>query len=263
MPELPEVETVVRSIAPLITGERIRAAEFFSHRVTRNDFDVTAKSLFGATIVGVRRRGKQILIDLDRGLLYVHLGMTGRLLWKAEPGRYTRAIIELENGVLLYDDVRQFGRVEFFENATPSLSSVGPDALGIQFEDFHSRLRSRRGRLKAVILNQSFIAGVGNIYADESLFAARIHPLALSNRLSKQRVERLYKSMIEILQLAIHHRGSSISDYVDAAGKRGSFQQFHSVYGRAGEPCLRCGSPIRRVVVAGRGTHYCPRCQRV
>ena len=263
MPELPEVETVVRSIAPHIVGQRIRAASFFSRQVTRNDFLETAASLVGKSILGVRRKGKQIFLDLDGGILYIHLGMTGKLLWNAVAGRYTRAVIELENGVLLYDDIRMFGRVEFFEQSPPALSRVGPDALGIQFSDFHSRLRARRGRLKAVILNQSFIAGVGNIYADESLFAARIHPLALSDRLSKQRSEKLHKSLIEILELAIRHRGSSISDYVDSAGERGSFQQFHSVYGRAGEPCLRFGTLIRRIVVSGRGTHYCPRCQRV
>ncbi len=263
MPELPEVETVVRSIAPHITGQRIRASSFFSHQTTRRNFVDTIASLLGRVIVSVRRRGKQILIDLDQGLLYIHLGMTGSLLWNAVPGRYTRATLELENGLLLYDDIRMFGRVEFYKEIPYSLSRIGPDALGIEFEEFHSRLRARHGRVKGIILNQSFIAGVGNIYADESLFAARIHPLAQSSRLSEHRSERLHSSLNEILRLAIHHRGSSISDYVDSPGERGNFQQFHSVYGRAGEPCLRCGGLIRRIVVAGRGTHYCPRCQRV
>jgi len=201
-------------------------------------------------------------MDLDRGLLYVHLGMTGKLLWKAEPGKYTRAILELDRGTLLYDDVRQFGRVEVFKTPPASLKRVGPDALTVGFDDFYARLKRRSGSIKPLLLNQSFVGGVGNIYADELLFASGIHPRTSARRISRDRAEKMHRNLIEVLELAIRHRGSSISDYVDSAGERGSFQRLHSVYGREAQPCPRCGTPIRRIVLGQRGTHYCPRCQR-
>lgn len=262
MPELPEVETVVRSVAPHITGRTIERAEFYSRLVTKGGLKKTAQRLAGRVIQRVRRRGKQIFIDLDAGVLYVHLGMTGKLLWNGTPGKYTRAVLELDIGTLLYDDVRQFGRVEFFESLPETLERVGPDALGIAFEEFHARLMKRGGQIKALLLNQSFVAGIGNIYADEMLFAAGIHPRAQARRFSKKRAEKLHRNLIAVLEAAIHHRGSSISDYVDGAGERGSFQNLHAVYGRAGKPCPRCGGLIRRTVIAQRGTHYCARCQR-
>jgi formamidopyrimidine-DNA glycosylase len=188
--------------------------------------------------------------------------MTGKLLWNGEPGKYTRAVFELDNGVLLYDDIRQFGRIEFFETLPKIFERAGPDALGISFDDFHARLSQRRGQIKALLLNQSFLAGIGNIYADETLFAARIHPRAAVSRISKKRAQELHRKLLEVLEAAIKQRGSSISDYVDSAGERGSFQQMHNVYGRAGKPCPRCGAIIRRIVIGQRGTHYCPRCQR-
>ncbi len=262
MPELPEVETVVRSIAPHIVGQRIEHAEFSSKRVTRGGFAKTARAVTGATIGGVRRRGKQIFIDLDRGVLYVHLGMTGKLLWNAARGKYTRAIFELERGTLLYDDVRQFGRVEFFESLPAIFERVGPDALSVGFAEFYARLKRHTGSVKPLLLNQAFIGGIGNIYADELLFAAGIHPRTSARRISKVRAQKMHKHAVEVLQLAIQHRGSSISDYVDAAGQRGGYQQLHNVYGREGQPCPRCGTKIRRIVLGQRGTHYCPRCQR-
>jgi formamidopyrimidine-DNA glycosylase len=218
--------------------------------------------LTGLRIKGIRRRGKQILIDLEHGVLYVHLGMTGKLLWNGTPGRYTRAFLELDQGTLLYDDVRQFGRMEFFEKLPDTFNRLGPDALSVAFEDFYARLRQHRGNIKSLLLNQSFLGGVGNIYADELLFAARVHPLTAATRVSRRRAELLHQSLIEVLQLAIRHRGSSIADYVDGAGERGEFQQHHNVYGKEGQPCPRCGKAIRRIVVAQRGTHYCARCQR-
>ncbi|MGI8958199.1 MAG: bifunctional DNA-formamidopyrimidine glycosylase/DNA-(apurinic or apyrimidinic site) lyase [Bryobacteraceae bacterium] len=262
MPELPEVETVVRSLAPHLTGRTIQRAEFYSRLVTRGDPAEAARALTGAVIVGIRRRGKQIFFDLERGLLYVHLGMTGKLLWNQPPGKYARALFQLDAGTLIYDDIRQFGRVEFFETLPAALDRIGPDALDIRFEAFYARLKQHRGHVKPLLLNQSFLGGLGNIYIDEILFAARIHPHASVARISKKRTETLYEKLAEVLRLAIEHRGSSISDYVDGAGQRGAFQQLHRVYGRAGEPCLNCGTVIRRIVVAQRGTHYCPRCQR-
>ena len=262
MPELPEVETVIRSIAPYLVGRTIERAELYSRRVTRGGLGRTAQRLAGRIIQRVRRRGKQIFADLDRGVLYIHLGMTGKLLWNAARGKYTRAVIELENGTLIYDDIRQFGRVEFFQELPKLLERVGPDALGVSFAEFRARLKGRRGPIKALLLNQAFVAGVGNIYADEMLFAAGIHPRAQAGRISAKRAERLHANLVAVLEAAIEHRGSSISDYVDAAGERGAFQNLHAVYGKTGEPCPRCGAPIRRTVIAQRGTHYCARCQR-
>ena len=244
-------------------GCTIQSAELRSRRVTRGGLIDTATALAGATIKGIRRHGKQILIALDRGVLYVHLGMTGKLLWNAEPGKYTRAYLQLDCGALVYDDVRQFGRVEFYSVIPALLERVGPDALTVPFEQFFERLKQRRVTIKALLLNQAFVGGVGNIYADEALFASGIHPRASSSRMSETRARRLHSNVLQVLELAIQHRGSSISDYVDSEGKRGAFQQLHNVYGRAGESCPRCGSSIRRIVVAQRGTHYCPRCQRV
>jgi formamidopyrimidine-DNA glycosylase len=262
LPELPEVETVVRSLSAHVVGRTIQHAEFYSHRVTRGDQAQTVNALVGATILGIRRRGKQIFFDLDHGLLYVHLGMTGKLLWNQTSGKHTRALFELDSGTLIYDDIRQFGRVEFFEKLPTVLDRLGPDALNITFEEFYARLKQHRGQVKPLLLNQSFLGGLGNIYIDEILFAARIHPRASVARISKKRAETLHEKLTEVLRLAIEHGGSSISDYVDGAGERGAFQQLHRVYGRTGERCPNCTAPIRRIVVAQRGTHYCPRCQR-
>ncbi|MBV9301134.1 MAG: DNA-formamidopyrimidine glycosylase [Acidobacteriaceae bacterium] len=262
MPELPEVETVVRSLRPHLVGQTVRCAQFYSRLVTRGSRAHAARSLAGAVILGIRRRGKQIFFDLDRGLLYIHLGMTGKLLWNTTPGKHARAKLELDNGTLIYDDPRQFGRVEFFKQLPPALNRLGPDALDIPFENFYARLKQHRGQVKPLLLNQCFLSGLGNIYIDEILFAARIHPRAPVARFSKKRAQILHKHLGEILQLAIRHRGSSISDYVDGAGDRGAFQQLHQVYGRAGERCPNCATKIHRIVIGQRGTHYCPRCQR-
>ncbi len=262
MPELPEVETVVRSIAPYITGHVILQAEVFSRRVTRGAFAATTAGLTGNRIEKVRRQGKQIFVQLDRGILYMHLGMTGKLLWNGERTKYARAILELDNGTLIFDDIRQFGRVEYFSEMPDFLERSGPDALTVSAAEFRERLKRHSGHIKPLLLNQTFIGGVGNIYADESLFAARIHPRTRAGKLSKARAEELHRQIVAILELAIRHRGSSISNYVDADGACGNYQQQHNVYGKKGEPCPRCGAAIRRIVLGQRGTHYCPQCQR-
>ncbi len=246
-----------------MTGQKILGAEVNSKRVTRNGFDETITGVTGAVIQSVRRHGKQIFFDLDRGVLYIHLGMTGKLLWNTTPTKYARAILYLEEGTLIYDDVRQFGRFEFHSRVPATIGKIGPDALEVTFDDFYSRLQKHSGFIKPVLLNQSFIGGVGNIYADEALFASRIHPRAISNKISKNRARVLYTNILEILKLAVEQRGSSISNYVDSDGAGGTYQQQHNAYGRQGEPCPRCGKTIRRVVLGQRGTHYCPGCQRV
>ena len=262
MPELPEVETVVRSLAPRLAGRRILNAKFFSRHVVRQKFPVLARRLRNQSVKSVSRHGKFIVLQLDHGILSIHLGMTGKLLLDSEPGAYARAIFELDRGLLVYDDIRHFGRIEWSAQLPERAGALGPDALDIPLADFLKLLKKRNAQIKSLLLNQRFLRGMGNIYTDEALFEARIHPRAIASRLTKARATRLHQAMIGILTAAIRLKGSSISDYVDADGAKGSFQLQHQVYGRAGEPCPTCGSPIRRVVVGQRGTHYCPKCQR-
>ena len=262
MPELPEVETVVRTLAPKLTGRRIVNARFYSKHVVRQKFPVLARRVRDQRVNSVRRHGKFIVLELDCGVLTIHLGMTGKLLMDSEPGPYARAIFELDQGLLVYDDVRHFGRIEWSPQLLERAEALGPDALDIPLDDFLQRLKKKHAGIKPLLLNQRFLRGMGNIYTDEALFEARIHPRAIASRLNKDRATRLHSAMVDILAAAIRLKGSSVSDYVDADGQRGSFQLQHQVYGRAGEPCVTCGSAIRRIVVGGRGTHYCPKCQR-
>lgn len=259
MPELPEVETVVRSLAPWLTGRRILQAVARSRRVVRSSLGGAE----GQAVRAVRRHGKHILVELEHGILDIHLGMTGKLLLGGRHGPHTRAWFELDRGELVYDDPRQFGRIEYGARLPERTARLGPDALAVSEDEFARRLAGRRSRIKPLLLNQTFLRGMGNIYTDEALFRARIHPRAAAWRLSRERARRLHQAMVEVLGEAVALGGSSISDYVDAEGRAGSFQISHRVYGREGEPCLVCGTPIRRIVLAQRGTHYCPRCQRV
>lgn len=260
MPELPEVETVVRSVAAHLAGRKILNARFTSRFVTPGNRAKLARQLEGRRVESVQRRGKFIVMALDRGTLTVHLGMTGKLLVEGEADQHTHGMFILDQGLLLYHDPRQFGRIEFSEGPPRRVAKLGPEPLEIGFEEFRVRLR-RKARIKALLLNQTFLAGLGNIYADESLFAAGIHPLAIASRLSAARAEKLYQAIRGILTHAIRLGGSSISDYVNAQGERGWFQMEHRVYGREGEPCINCGKPVRKILVAQRGTHYCPQCQ--
>ena len=264
MPELPEVETIRRSLAPHLIGRRILAAEFRCRRVLRGgDPDAMAARLAGRRIAAVRRRAKFLLIELEGGgILMVHLGMTGRLLMGHTPGPHTHAIFTLDGGVLLYDDSRQFGCLELHDALPARVARLGPEPLEVSFAEFFAALRKRRTRLKALLLDQTFLGGIGNIYADESLFRARLHPLTPGARLGLARARRLYDAIAGVLPEAIAAGGSSISDYVDGNGRQGFFQFSHRVYQRTGEPCVVCGAIIRRTLVAQRATHYCPRCQR-
>ncbi len=246
MPELPEVETVVRTLRPHLTGRTIVAA-----------IGWTGPAI-GQTIRDVTRHGKYITLHFDSGMLLVHLRMTGKLLFDGARTPYTRAEFVLDRGILLYDDIRRFGRITW----SATYPTQGPDPLEVSPGDFAALFAGRRSRVKSLLLDQKFLRGLGNIYVDEALFRARLHPLAAGDRLSRLRVERLYTAIREVLQEAIARGGSSISDYVDGNGERGSFQKLHRVYRRTDQPCVVCGTPIKRILVAQRGTHFCPRCQR-
>jgi formamidopyrimidine-DNA glycosylase len=260
MPELPEVETIVRGLAPALAGRRILAAEFRCPRVLRGD----PQRIVGRTICAVRRHGKYIVIDFAdaSASLGIHLGMTGKLLIDPQLGAHSHAIITLDRGVLVYDDIRQFGRIELSDQFAARLEQLGPDPLSLDAQSFVSRLRARRAMVKPLLLNQSFLRGMGNIYTDEALHRAGIHPRAMASRLTRERAARLHRAIREVLLESIETGGSSVSDYVDSEGRRGSFQLQHRVYGREGEPCLVCSRPIRRILVAQRGTHFCPHCQK-
>jgi len=259
VPELPEVETIARDLAPRLAGRTITAVSVVAGLVVKTPIDEAA----GQRIVEVRRHGKYLLFQCERGVLTIHLGMTGKLLVNGARTPYTRVIFTLDDGELLYDDIRQFGRLHWSSAVSERLELLGPEPLSITAGELIERMKARRGRVKALLLNQSFLRGLGNIYVDESLFRAGVHPRAVAARLSRARIAMLHAAIQQVLTTAIEHRGSSISDYVDASGLRGGFQQLHQVYGKEGEPCAVCGAAIRRIVVGQRGTHFCPKCQRM
>lgn len=250
MPELPEVETVVRTLRPRLVGRTIVSATGGPHLDTA--------PAIGQTIRQVTRYGKYIALHFDTGMLLVHLRMTGKLLYDGARTPYTRAEFVLDQGHLLFDDIRRFGRITWATKFPPQ----GPDPLEVKFADFAALFAGRRARLKTLLLDQQFLRGLGNIYVDEALFRARLHPLLTGAGLSKARLQRLYGVIQELLGEAIVMGGSSVSDYVDGNGDRGSFQDFHRVYRRTGQPCRACATPIERILVAQRGTHFCPHCQR-
>lgn len=263
MPELPEVECIVRTLRQHLAGKRIHAVAFRSLLAAGGRAGEAVDFLAGRSITAVRRRGKFIVLELDRGFCAVHLRMTGRLVWKGAEGPHTRAVFTLESGRLVLDDIRQFARVYCGAALPEAVAALGPEPFELTPAEFRIRLQARRGRIKPLLLDQRFLAGLGNIYTDEALHRARIHPLHAAARLSGKRAESLHAAIVEVLEEAIAAGGSSISDYVDGAGRRGGFQNSHRVYGREGEPCPQCAAPVRKIVVAQRGTHYCPRCQRL
>ena len=272
MPELPEVETIVRGLRAVLPGRRV-----LSLRLGKTDFidDPAAleHELPGCRIGAVERLGKFIAVRLEkqetRPSLLIHLGMTGQLA-TARPGEpippHTHVIFALDDGrELRYTDTRRFGRMLFAADSAGRdvLGKLGDDPLEITFAAFRASLARRRAMVKALLLDQHFLRGMGNIYTDEALWRARIHPKRHAARLTLDEARRLHASMRKVLADAIRLRGSSISDYLDAAGQPGGYQRRHRVYGREGKPCFRCGTKIRRVIVAGRSSYFCPHCQRI
>ncbi len=267
MPELPEVETIRRTLGPSVEGRTIEAVLFHWPRTCAGDARETEDRLAGQRIERLDRHGKYLLFRLRKegreSLLVIHLRMTGNLLLNGEPGRYTRAEMFLEGGRrLVYHDIRKFGRWQWSERLPPRLAELGPEPLEIGRQEFIARLASRKTRLKALLLNQEFLRGLGNIYADEALFRARLHPERSGTSVSTRKAGDLHGAIQDVLQDAIAAGGTTISNYVDSKGSQGYFQLQTQVYGKTGKPCCGCGTPVRRIVVAQRSTHYCPRCQR-
>ena len=274
MPELPEVETFVTDLRPLVEGRVITEVDLRFPTIVRHpEPEAFSRDLPGRRVTALERRGKYMLLRLDGGtLLVVHLGMTGQLLHKlpGEPARpHTHVVLSLDNGTeLRYSDPRRFGRLLLGSEeelvAERKLPRLGPEPLDPDFtaRDLHRRLHGRRAPLKLLLLDQSVIAGVGNIYADESCFRARIRPDRPAGRISIGRARRLHGAIRESLLLGILNRGSSIDDYVDVYGARGRQQEELLVYGRGGEPCVGCGAPLTLIRLGGRATVFCRRCQR-
>ncbi len=282
MPELPEVETIARGVHERLQGDRIVEAWFGSHTEPfKTPPAAQASGLEGRRILAVHRTGKHIVCELGAAggqsdghsdaaptaQWIVHLGMTGRLLVTTPEGpvaAHTHARLTMASGrEVRFVDPRRFGRLELRELDRQSpFEGPGSEPLTISLTAFIELFRGRRLAIKAALLNQTLLHGVGNIYADESLFRAGIRPRRMAGRLKRAELERLHAALQHVLLQAIELGGSSVSDYVDADGVRGFFQLEHRVYMRTGQPCLQCGSPIRRILLAGRGTHYCTVCQR-
>lgn len=271
MPELPEVETVVRDLRPLIVGRTIGRV-----RVGKQSLRVPWTPAWNAAvakkrIVALRRRGKWIVVELDTGRLLIHLGMTGQLTAVAavlpKPD-HLHLVFELDGASeLRFRDVRRFGSVRFVrdEAALEEIfrrAKLGPEPFGLDRDYFRAMVRKANRSLKAILLDQRVVAGVGNIYADEACFRARLHPGRKGNRLSPAEADCLCAAVEAVIAHAIEHRGSTIRDYIGGSGLRGGFQNEFRAYGRTGEPCVDCGEAIRRLVIAGRSSHFCPRCQR-
>jgi formamidopyrimidine-DNA glycosylase len=276
MPELPEVETVARGLRKEVAGRRILSITIGKSDFIDNPADIE-RELPGRIIREVQRYGKFLLLRLTtaektgqqdgESALLVHLGMTG-MLWPrpvSEPHlKHTHVVMLLDDGrELRFIDARRFGRIAYLAKDVlqKELLRFGADPLEVELEEFQKRMH-RRARVKALLLDQRVLRGVGNIYADESLWKARIHPAHLGMRLAATQVKELYRALQDILQKAIVLRGSSISDFLDADGQPGEYQRHHRVYGREGKSCSRCKTPIRRVIVAGRSSYFCPNCQK-
>jgi formamidopyrimidine-DNA glycosylase len=273
MPELPEVETVARGLAARVAGDTIESVWIGGKpEPLKSPAAEIVSTLEHARIAGVRRVGKHIVVDLDKmrrrnnshAQWIVHLGMTGRLLVtnpETELAKHTHLIARLRSGrELRFVDPRRFGRLSVVREH--GFEAPGAEPLDVGFELFRGLFRKRKTPIKSALLNQKLLSGVGNIYADEALFRAGVRPRRRAGTLTREQLRRLYESLQQVLNEAIAAGGSSVSDYVGAEGEPGFFQFQHRVYQREGEPCLVCGTPIKRIVIAGRSSHYCPKCQK-
>ncbi|MBA2295979.1 MAG: bifunctional DNA-formamidopyrimidine glycosylase/DNA-(apurinic or apyrimidinic site) lyase [Actinobacteria bacterium] len=275
MPELPEVETVRRQLSPVLEGATITDAKIHDTRLTRPvDPRLVADALVGETIATVGRRGKYLLVRLESGrTLVVHLRMTGSLRYapagELPADAHRRAILRLDTGTdIAYRDVRRFGTWELLDedHLRPYLAArLGPEPLVQSFSSAKlTRLAAgRRAPIKAFLLDQRRIAGIGNIYADEALWRARIHPRRPAGELDETELARLHRAVRAALRKGVELEGSTLREYVTPNGSAGGMQREFHAYGRLGEPCDRCGRPIERIVVGGRGTWFCPHCQRL
>lgn len=272
MPELPEVETIRRDLAPLVVGRTIREVDVDADTLPRLagiPLDLLRANLVGRTVRGTGRRGKYLMFTLDDGHTFVcHLRMTGRLVWRAheaptEP--FQRALIAFDDGHdLRWSDMRKFGTWRLAQSPDEIIDQLGPEPIDDDFtlRQFRAILAGRSAPIKATLLDQRLIAGLGNIYVDEALFEARVRPDTPAGDVSPAAAKRLFAACRAVLERGIANRGASFRSYVDGEGRPGSQHMFVQVFRRTGQPCYVCGTPIERTVVAQRGTHFCPHCQR-
>lgn len=287
MPELPEIETIVGELKRALKGAVVLDAVFSRPKLIKGiSYPTFRKNLRGRKIQKIERKAKYILLHLSGGkTLILHLGMTGRLLLhpkkekgqvvnlktkKKEPDRFVRGQFFLnKNRVLSFSDLRLFGRVYLIDTAQvfkkEPIKKLGIDPLSKSFTYslFAEQLKKRKGRVKVVLMDQTFLAGIGNIYSDEILFEAKIHPLAPVQKLKPAQIKALYSAIKKILKKGVKYRGTSDSDYFDLRGEMGSFQKHLRVYRQTGKPCPRCKKKIERIKIAGRSAHFCPQCQRI
>lgn len=293
MPELPEVETIRRGLQTRIPGRRIGMVEVRKTNVLEVDQSELEERVRGQTVKEVARRGKFLFIRLERDTIVIHLGMTGQLtFWDQDVDdsaefdvhpttglqrirqhgvdKHTHVTFWFDDGNgLHYRDIRMFGNIRLAkvgnESEIPSIGKLGPEPLtsDFKFRDFQAGLKNRKSNIKARLLDQRFVAGLGNIYVDEALFRSKIHPTRLAGSLKKTEQKRLFEAIPVVLELGIHFGGTSMRDYVNSDGQQGSNQEELLVYGQTGQPCWVCNTAIVRIVVAQRGSHFCPRCQRV
>jgi formamidopyrimidine-DNA glycosylase len=271
MPELPEVETIRRDIEPLVTGRTITGVDVDPATLPLlwgGPLEALRTALVERTIEGVGRRGKYLLFQLDGGTVWVaHLRVTGRLLWlprRHEPVRFERADVHLDDGHdLRWADSRKFGTWRIVPDAHSIISSLGPEPIDPDFTaaQLGAMLAGRTAPVKSFLLDQRRVAGLGNIYVDEALYQSGIHPLTPAGKLDEAQAERLWAAARDVLERGIANRGASFRDYVDAQGRAGQQHMHVQVFRRTGKPCYACGTPVERIVVGGRATHFCPVCQ--
>lgn len=281
MPELPEVETIKRGLKKFIIHQKITNITVHCEK----SFQGESKIAEGQTITAIRRFGKALILDLSNNYsLMIHLRMTGQLIYDGKeryaaghpsdnftsklPNKQTRVVLKLENGTLYFNDQRKFGFIKVIKTESVEsdafIKKLAKEPWEMTIEEFHEKLQKHKNSpIKAVILDQTVICGLGNIYADESLFMSKIHPARKSGTLSEKETEKLLKSAREVMQKSIDSGGSTMATYVKADGTKGDYlEKFAQVFRREGKPCLRCGEKIKKLKVAGRGTHICPNCQK-
>jgi formamidopyrimidine-DNA glycosylase len=266
MPELPEVETIKNELLPHVLGRTISSVDIgWDGMVKHPGAAEFASRVSGLTITGLDRRGKYLFFSLSNGeKLVMHMKMTGSLIVNPVDDRFTRAVFHLDNGTELHFwDPRKFGKMWLEKNVTSVTDKLGPEPLGEKFtvDALERRLKKRTAPIKPVLLDQSIIAGIGNMYADEALFDAKIHPLTIAGELSEDEVKRLHASIIHVLKKALVLKGASVRNYIRPDGTAGTAHDEFNVAHGVGKNCPNCGTPIERIVVRNRGTYYCPKCQ--
>lgn len=291
MPELPEVETIRRDLSALL-GKKIIALKILSPKTASHNAAFFEKVLLNQKLLRVDRRGKLLILVMQNDyFLLIHLKMTGQLIFQSKeakivgghslssgsyeksvggelPNKHTRAIFYFSGGgVLFFNDLRKFGYLKLVKQEELNKilkTNYGPEPLtpAFTFDNIKNVLKNKKTNIKATLLNQKLVAGLGNIYVDEALFASKILPNRLASKLKDEEIERLVKETNKIIKKAVDYRGTTFSNYVDSKGKKGNFSQFLKVYGRGGKSCLNCGKIISKIKFAGRGTHYCPNCQK-